>query len=316
MKNIREIAKISGVSTATVSRYINKTGKVSQEKSKAIQNTIDMYGYKPNKLTNVILNGESLEIGLIVQNINNPFFAQLMDEIEINSQKSGLSLIVCNAKGNKQVEAKYFDDLVSRRVSGVMVINTTDEKIYEKSPVPIVGIEKQVLHYPRIKVDNKQGVKLLFNQVLEIEKKKVLYITSEKYNYAATQRLESFENEAKKKNVNYDVLKVNDEYDDLRGEIKGLESYEIVFCWNDIVAHYVHAQIQKLKLNVPGDIEVLGFDGLDLNMLFPYELTTIRQNITELGKSSFDSLKKLIEKNNVEDVVINVELIKGETLKM
>lgn len=315
MKNIREIAELSQVSVATVSRYVNNNGYVSEKTAAKVQSVIDEYGYSPNKLTTAIINGRSNDIGLIVHNLKNPYFSQLIDEIEKHAQLNDLNLIICNARGSEAAESNYFKELSSKRVSGIAVINTVNEQIYQNANIPIVGIEKRVLDNPRIKVDNKKGMKLLFDSLDNLKDKRTLLITSERLNYAAKERLKASEKYLSAIGTAYEIIKLNDDYHKILEFEFNSSKYDLIVCWNDMIAHSIISKLHKKQIDVPSQVEVVGFDGLLLNELFTYELTTVKQNISEIGKESFEMLNELINGGEVEDKVIDVELIKGKTTK-
>lgn len=313
MKNIREIAELSQVSVATVSRYVNNNGYVSEKTANKIKSVIEEYGYSPNKLTTAIISGRSNDIGLIVHNLKNPYFSQLIDEIEKHAQLNNLNLIICNARGNEYAENNYFQELMSKRVSGIAVINTINEQIYANTSIPIVGIEKRILNYPWIKADNQKGMEILLDSINNLKAKRTLIITSAKPNFAAQERLNVCEKYLTRIGSNYNIVKLNDKYKRILEFKIEPQNYDLIICWNDMVAHGIVSKLHKQGIDIPSQIEVVGFDGLLLNELFTYQLTTVKQNISEIGKQSFEMLNDMINGRECNDHIVNVELINGQT---
>ena len=95
---IVEIAKLANVSTATVSRIINNTGKVNEEKKKKVLELIEKYHYKPNMIAKALQSSKSSTVGFIVPHINSPFYAQIFYETELIAREEGYTLILCNSE--------------------------------------------------------------------------------------------------------------------------------------------------------------------------------------------------------------------------
>lgn len=315
MISIREIAKLSGVSTATVSRYINKSGYVSEQTVMKIDAVLKEHEYHPNKLTTAIIKGRSNDIALIVQNIMNPFFAELVDEIESLIEQTEYNLIICNCNGSSEKERKYYKNLLEKRVAGLLVINTNDEDIYTNKAVPIIGIEKRILDYPKVAISNQRALNQIFDNVT-IKNSNTLMIKGQDSSHSSNLRAKYYKKLAKQNNCTYKTEQISDEMDVLKNNSKiNYKEFNTVFCWTDIVAHKVFSEINAQGLKVPDDIQLIGFDGLALNNIFPYRLTTIDQQIRNIGNVAINNLIDSIEGQKVEDIYLECKFINGNTTR-
>lgn len=315
MKSIREIAKLSGVSTATVSRYINNSSNVSEVTAKKIEKILSEYEYHPNKLTTAIINGRSNDIALIVQNIMNPFFAQLVNEIENLIENTEYNLIICNSNGNVEKEKQYYKNLLEKRIAGILVINTNDETIYKNKAVPVIGIEKRILDFPKVAISNKSALKLLFENVI-IKDCTTLMIKGQDSSHSSNLRLKYYKMLAKQNNCLCEVYEISDDIEKMKEETKlDYSKYDTVFCWTDIVAHKVYSEIFRQGLRVPEDVQLIGFDGLTINNLFSYQLSTIDQQINNIGNVAINNLISSIKGEVVEDIYLDCKFIKGNTTR-
>ncbi len=316
MKSIREIAKLSGVSTATVSRYVNKTGTVSQEKAKSIQAVIDKYGYVPNEHVKAIFTGRTKDIGLIVQNVTNPFFSELVDGIMKVSTKAGHTIIVCNAMGDEQKELEYYQSMQKKRVSGLIVVNTCNPGIYKANTIPLTSVDRRIENSNFIKVENELGISQFLNTYNARTFKKPLFIEATNYNQSSIERKKGAETYFALANIRLDEAKVDDQNTQVSEVvIDNLIDNDLIICWNDLVAHKVIAGLTKRGIKVPEDISVIGYDNIQINNFFAYELSTIDQDISQIAKVAVQTLLETIATNNINDIVIKQKLIAGNTYK-
>ncbi|WOO88356.1 LacI family DNA-binding transcriptional regulator [Mollicutes bacterium LVI A0078] len=314
MKSIREIAKLSGVSTATVSRYVNNTGTVSAEKAKSIQAVIDKYGYVPNEHVKAIFTGKTKDIGLIVQNVTNPFFSELVDGIMKVSTKAGHTIIVCNAMGDEQKELEYYQSMQQKRVSGLIVVNTCNPAIYKTNTIPLTSVDRRIENSNFIKVENELGISQFLNTYNARKFKKPLFIEATNYNQSSIERKKGAETYFALANINIDEVKVDDENTQVsEAVIDNLIDNDLIICWNDLVAHKVIAGLTKRGMNIPKDISVIGYDNIQINNFFAYELSTVDQAISQIAKEAVQTLLETITTSNIKDIVIKPKLIAGTT---
>lgn len=316
MKSIREIAKLSGVSTATVSRYVNKTGTVSASKANMIQSVIDKHGYVPNEHAKAIFSGSSKDIGLIVQNVTNPFFSELVDGIMKVSSKAGLTIIVCNAMGDEKRELQYYQSMQQKRVSGLIVVNTTNPQIYQNNKIPLTAIDRQIYNANFINSQNNLGISQFLNETNARKFTRPIFVEAADYNQSSDERKEGAETYFALSNIKIEKVKVDDQNNQVSSDlIEKFKAHDLIICWNDLVAHKVIAALAKSKINVPSEISVIGYDNIKINDFFSYQLSTVDQKISEIASLTVNTLLETIKTNAVKEVTIKPTLVRGETIK-
>jgi len=175
MANMREIAKKAGIGIATVSRYLNGTGYVSEEAGEKIQKVIDELNYTPNALARAVFTKNSKIIGLMVPNISNPFFTQMASVIEEYAQQRGYRIFLCNTDDNKDKEKNYLEVLQSHRVAGIIASRSQCKDEYVNIDIPVVAFENHILdNIITISSDNYNGGKMAFDHLYEKGCRKIL----------------------------------------------------------------------------------------------------------------------------------------------
>ncbi len=314
MKTIREIAKLSGCSTATVSRYINKKDYVAEKTAKKIQDVIDKHDYSPNSLTISLMKGYANYIAIIVQDIASPYISKIISMIEENAYMNGFAIIVCCAEESMEKEKEIIDELKKKRVAGLIVIGTTNEKIYHNLEIPLVAIEKKINNRQLISTNNEQGIGLILDNN-NIAEKKTLFVGSLKNSASAKQREKYFiENMVQN---NFKIIHASNETD--MHEMSDYiikNKFNTVICWNDLFAHKIYAALYKRNVSIPEEVELIGFDNLPLNIYFQYQLTTIKPYLDDLCEKVVRNLIKSIATKEVyEDIKIDVSYVEGTTTK-
>lgn len=323
MSNIREIAKRAGVGIATVSRYINNTGYVSEEMKGKIQSEIDKSGYVPNALARAIFTKNSKTIGLMIPNIRNPFFNELATIIEEYLSKDGYTIFLCHTEDCPEKEKKYIDVLKSHRVDGIIASRPILKEDYLNTEIPIVSFESYIdPSIVTISSDNYKGGTMAFNHLYEGGCKKVLHIKGPKIFEATELRYKGFLDAAKEKSVEVDVIEFETDFktemlEENLNQIKNIEKYDGIFVFNDIAAATVMKYVKKNNLNIPKDIQIIGYDNSFICELLHPSLTTIDQNIKELGTLTVKALMSLINKEDIkiENHIVDISLVKRETTK-
>lgn len=321
MANIREIAERAGVGIATVSRYINGTGYVSEEARQKIQREIDRSDYTPNALARAIFTKESKIIGLMIPNISNPFFNQITTVIEKHSESMGYSLFLCNTEDSREKEAKYLEMLKSYRVEGIITLRSQCKEEYLNMQTPVVSFENYILpSIPIVASDNYNGGRKAFTHLYERGCKNILHIKGPRIFEATEKRCKGFLDAANEKNLEIDVIEFKSDFrvDMLERSLEGIEDiekYDGIFVFNDIASAVVMKYLKENEITIPDMVQVIGFDNSFIGQLLHPSLTTINQSIKELGTLTVDLLVKLIngEQIDAKKYFVDTELVQRET---
>ncbi|WP_129597717.1 LacI family DNA-binding transcriptional regulator [Anaerophilus nitritogenes] len=324
MSNIREIAKKAGISIATVSRYLNDNGYVSEEARKKIQVVIEELNYTPNALARAMFTKNSKTIGLMIPNISNPFFNQMAAIIEDYAKNMGYTIFLCNTDDDKEKEKNYLEVLQSHRVAGIIASRSQCKEEYVNIDIPVIAFENHILdNIITISSDNYNGGKIAFEHLYQRGCRKILHIKGPQCFEATELRYTGFLDAAKAKNIKIDIVEFQSDFQVKMLEvdkksIKNIRDYDGIFVFNDIAAATVMRFIKKSGIQIPQEVKIIGFDNSFIGELLYPSLTTISQPIEKLGTMIVQLLIKLIngEEVLIKDYIIETQLIERETTKV
>ncbi len=322
MPTIKDVAKKANVSVATVSRVINNTGYVNEETRKMVQDAINELEYVPNELARSLFRKTSNIIGLIVPHISTYFFAELIESIEDAVTKKGYKLMIFNSKDDIDLEKKYINVISQYNIDGlILVANTRSVKSYMDLKIPVLTID-HILDdsIPSITSNNVQGGELAAKQLLKSHPKKVIHFRGPSDLITVVDRAKGFYQVMDDHDVEiytFDLDFKTPDIDDIEMFIKKHPDVDGIFCSSDIIAIYAISVLQKLDYNIPEDVEIVGFDNIELaNVLYP-KLTSIAQPIDKIGEIATDTLLTLIHKKKLKQkhIMLPVKLIERATTK-
>lgn len=296
VSNIREIAKKANVGIATVSRYINNTGYVSEQTAKKIDKVIKELDYTPNALAKAIFSKKNKTIGLMVPNVANPFFSQLANEIEMLASINNYTILLCNTNDDPQKELDYLQVFKEHRVAGIIVSRTLCPKEYLGIRVPVVTFENPISdQYVNVSSDNYLGGQKAFRVLYNNGARRLLHIRGANPFLAVADRYNGFMDEAKKHNLKPDVLQFDTDFsvemlNDTRHQIVDINKYDGVFVFNDIMASLIIRDIHKSQCRIPEDIQVVGYDNSYICELLSPALSTLDQKVHEIAENLINAL--------------------------
>lgn len=325
---IREIANASGVSIATVSRYLNKVGYTSSETEKKIQKVLDEFNYTPNAVARGLAKQKSNTIAFITPDITNPFFPEMIKSIEYVSRKQGYSLLLINTDEEELSQKNFWNNLRSRYIDGVILaqseLNDEIQDYLGNVNIPFVKIDRAV-HLKEsnsVRVKNYEGAKMAVAHLAEIGCKKIAHISGPKSVLPAKERLEGYLHIIEKLNLEPIVYEGDFSLESGKEltEMMLMDHLDIdgVFYANDLMAIGALKTYNKRKIHIPNDIAIIGFDGIRLTEMVVPEISTIKQPVVKIGKYAVDQLITLIEKpeDSVNKTIeLDVELIVRESTR-
>lgn len=322
MPTIKDVAKRANVSVATVSRVINNTGYVNHETRKIVEIAIKDLGYVPNELARSLFRKRSNIIGLIVPHISTYFFAELIESIEDAVTKSGFKLMIFNSKDDEELEKKYLNVLNQYNIDGlILVANTKNSKPYLNLNIPMLTIDHIIdKSVPSITCDNVQGGELAAKELVKSKSKKVIHFRGPSDLITVIDRARGFYQVIDENNIDcfsFDLDFKTPDIKDIEMFIKKHPDVDGIFCSSDIIALYVISALTKLGYSIPRDVQVIGFDNIELAGVLIPKLTTVAQPIQEIGIEAIRKLNKLIKKETLDELhsLLPVKLVKRETTK-
>lgn len=324
---ISDIAKLSDVSTATVSRVINSPEKVSEATRKKVMATIKKYNYQPNGLAKSFRTKKSKTLALFIYDIDNPFYAKLIKELNKMAFDRDYTLIICDTENNKDRELEYINYINQNKIEGLIMTEgiSTDHFNKLNNNMYLVCIDRDLdceIPYLRVTTNNRESVAKAIEYLVNLNHQKIALVSGPKDVKTSIERKKGYLDIVNK----YD-LPVADNYiyqGDFKRESgsKALDYFlslselpSAVFCSNDLMAEGLLARALSLNIDIPNDLSLIGFDGVSKSLY--KSLTTIKQDIHGIAETSINGLISMIEGGGKGNTVkeISGEFLIGETCR-
>lgn len=321
---IKGVAKIAGVSTATVSRVINKSNKVRLETRDRVVAIMRAHHFVADGLAGSLASQRSRTIGLIIPTIANSIYASSTQAIQRASQAAGYTVLVGISDFSAEVEEALIHRLIERRVDGLILTGADrDEEIYQKithNNVPFVVTWQltRSREQPTISFDNYRAARTATEHLISLGHKKIGLICGRtELNDRAFERRRAYEECLDKHGLNIGPDYIHEcEFEMFEGRTAmsrmiALESPPTaVFCANDVQAVGAIAACHDANLRVPDDISIIGFDDLPIAQCTVPPLTTVRVPADEMGNRAAAALIAAISgKGSIRTLELPTELI-------
>ena len=328
---IKDIAHEAGVSTATVSHVINKTKYVSEPTRERVNKAIKKFNYHPNAHAQSLALGKSKIIGLLVSDISNPWFPELIKSIEAAVIASGYNLFLLNTNYDKDRTLEYVHRLIQMKVAGIiLMVAEFDEALITEAKRKRTSFVFQDLGFVGERVSNiildySVGVDEAVQHLVELGHTDIAHIAGSHEIHSAGVRQKAFQDAMKRHQPKAAAPKVYE--GDFRFEGGSLAASQIleektlptaVVVANDLMALGAMQQFKAAGLHIPQDISIVGFDDISFASLSEPPLTTVCSPRTEMGRRAFEALLPTIDDPHQMGVEIKVPtyLIKrGSTAK-
>lgn len=332
MITIKDLAREVNVSVTTISRVLNNKPDVSEETKKKVKKAIEKMGYNPNTVARGLVLKKTNSIGLIIPDINNPFFPEIIKGVERTAKKLGYSLILCNTDNDKTEEKESIKLLRSKQVDGIILSlsrkNKEVLKELEKEKFPIVQIDRQIKDsiYPAIIIDNKKSAYIATEYLIKHGHRKIGHITGDLSTETALDRLNGFKLALQNYNIPCrEEWLLEGDYSKESGKemmekiIKLKDRPTALFFANDLMAFGAYETIYKYKLSIPEDFSIIGHDNIEITSFVRPGLTTMDQPKYRLGQIAVEKLIDMIEKkdnNTFENVILKNAIIVRDSIKL
>ena len=325
MISIREVAKLAGVSAATVSRVMNGTAKVDPEKRERVLRVIEETGFVPNEVARTLFRKSAKTIGLILPSIRNPYFTELAAQVDVIALHHGFRPFLCNTGYDPEKEKAAVQMLVSMNADAIIVASCSDQlrETINNCPIPIVALDA-MLYGADVEAcvfcDYYEGGRMAAEYLIENGCKNIVCIKGPQYRYSARARYQGYLDVCRERNVPEQTVECD--YDFNQGMAMTeelLEKYPdvdgIIAC-NDIVAISTYKVLHKRNISVPDQVQLIGFDDISFATLLSPELTTICQPVKDMAEKAVE----LIVKNELTGMtggkfIFPVSLVARQTTK-
>ena len=325
MSNIRDVARLAGVSPATVSRVMNGTANVAPDKRDRVLAAIVQTDFVPNEVARTLFKKSAKTIGLIIPSIRNPYFTQLAAILDELAGEQGYRLVLCNVDHDPDKQKAAVQMLVSAHADGVIFAAQADERceVLDGCSIPVVAMDTKISSETVracIYSDFYQGGRLAMEHLLECGCENIVCIKGPQHAYSARKRYEAYRDICRERGLPEQTVDCG--YDFEAGLsmtetlLKTYPTVDGILACNDIVAISTYKILHQKNIPVPAQVQLTGFDDIDLSSLMSPELTTVRQPLREMAEKALELIVRYHEgENEQKEYSFPVTLIQRETTR-
>jgi LacI family transcriptional regulator len=306
---IRDVARLAGVSSMTVSRVINGSERVSPATRQRVEEAIDELGYVPSRLARGLIRQKTGTLALIVPDVANPFFTLVVRGAEEVARRADYRLLLCDTRADLELEREVIEELLAHRVEGIAIAPVSDRsrthlRRLAKFGVPFVLIDRTVqgVDSDLIVGDNEGGARRLVTHLLELGHRRIGLIVEADDVSTARHRRQGYESALAAAGVPVDESLIVRADADPSGGFEGMrrlltldERPTAVFAVNNLVALGVIEAVRDAGLEVPDDVALVCFDDIEYaSRMYPF-LTVMAQPAETLGSLGTQLLLERID---------------------
>lgn len=321
MVSIKDVAKKVNVSVTTVSRVLNNKPDVSEETRRKVEKAIKELRYTPSGIARGLVLQKTKSIGLVIPDVSNPFYPELIKGLGRKAKEKGYSLILYDTDNNKAEEEEAIRLLRSKMVDGIILSlslkNKDILKRLEKEDYPIVQIDREIKEsiYPAITIDNKKSAYTATEYLIKHGHSKIGHISGDLSTETAINRLEGFKLALDKYGIPFrEEWIFEGDYSKEAGK-KQMEKIiklpyrpTALFFANDLMAYGAYETIYNYNYTIPEDFSIIGHDNIEISSFVRPGLTTMDQPKYKLGQIAVETLINMIENKGDKDIFQNITL--------
>ena len=300
--DIREIARRAKVSTATVSRSINHVPTVDPQLARRVWKVVDELGYFPNTQARALVSGKSRLLGLIVSEITNPFFPEIVQTFENLAVENNYEILLTSTVHDPKRMETAVRRMIERRVDGVAILtfgmedSLLEHLRFRKVPLVFVDVGPDAPGVTNIRIDYLTGIRQAVQHLAALKHTRIGFVAGPLYLRSAMARCEAFKQSLAEIGMAAEAMVAGDHT--MEGGMRALAELiklrnppTAVLCSNDMTAIGVMRQAYELGIEVPRDFSVVGFDDIRLAQFMIPPLTTVQMSQEELARIAFKALK-------------------------
>lgn len=311
--NIKEVAKLARVSTATVSRTINGSDKVSARTAERVHKAIKELNFYPNTHARTLVSGRSRMLGLIISDITNPFFPELVKHFEDQAVQKGLEVIIANTDYKPKRMAECVRRMLERKVDGAAIMTSEADPALltelTRRDIPMVFMDTgtNTSRTANIQIDYAQGIQEALQHLFSLNHRRIAFISGPLNLASAKRRHDAFVSGMRSRGITVDPALIEKGDHRMEGGVSAMRNLlrladrpTAVLASNDLTAIGALATIRDAGLDVPRDISLVGFDDISFAHLTHPPLTTIVLSRSQLAVTALAALERLIRKESGE----------------
>lgn len=331
MATMKDVADYAGVSVATVSRVMNNTGYVSDDLRERVRRAIGELNYQPSALARSLRRQITQTVGLLIPQLDQPFFSTLAFAIEQTLFAQGYHTLICSAEESAEKEDAYIDMLLSRRVDGTILVPTGHTARHIKhlveQKVPVVLVDRdlpKLTNIHRVLSNNYQGAYDAMRLLIDLGHRHIGVISGPPHSGAMVQRIRGTKQAladvgrelpaemlitASQEQAKEGLFRTG--YVMAHKLLHEQPQLTAIFALTDVMAIGVLHAAAELEMRLPDDLSVVGFDNIDLAAYSMPELTTVAQPVAEMGATASQILLRQMHsgQTNIESIMLDTTLV-------
>jgi LacI family transcriptional regulator len=300
------VAERAGVSPSTVSRILNGTAVVSDDKRAAVDRAIAKLGFVPNPVARGLAGGRTLSVGVVTQAIDSPFYGAALRGIEVELGGAGYSPLFMSGHWRGDLEARCIELLHARRVDGLILLTgrLSDSKlrtVARSLPVVVTGRSLKAANLISLDFDNREGARLATRHLIDLGHRRIAYIGGDPEHPDAVERQRGYQIALEAAGLRIDAAIVQQgDFSEQSGLaaverlLAGQGRFSAIFAANDQMAFGAAVGLHRHGKRVPDDVSLVGFDDLAGSVFFVPPLTTIHNPIQEIGQLAAQAILRLL----------------------
>ena len=322
-----DIARICGVSRGTVDRALNNKGRINPNTKEKILRVAEELGYKPDLLARSLSTGHTMSLGVIVFDIRNRYFAQLVNAMETEARKSGFFINISLQEKDPETEINLINNLVSRRVDGLIMCPVNKGQKYNdfitSLPVPVVTVGNKLTDgIPYVGVDEYSAAANAVRHIVNKGYQEIVFVCPPLHDheneniYVHEERYRGFKDTLRSyPDIKSHIIRRWDYLHRVHDIVQNTHHRIALFCSGDTYALEIMKSFRLKGIQIPEQVGLMGFDNIDTLQYITPELTTIDVPLREIGEAAVQLLISMISDGSSDgQKIIPTRIIEGKTL--
>ena len=318
-----DVARLAGVGTMTVSRFLSGTATVSEKTAQRVQTAIKQLNYRPNELARAFRGQRNRSIGIIFPYLYDPFFADCAHAVTVVARERGYTVLMTTSDEEPETEMREIELMLQRNVDGILLIPThRRESRLTRSffgRTPVVAFDRPIADssFDAVLVQNTSGARQMVLHLIEHGHKRIAFMGINRNLYTIHARLLGYRRAMQDAGLREEFVYECDSEAETERIMSAMLKHEdrptAIVTSNNLATRYVLNSISHLDLRVPEDFALVGFDDFDLADMIQPPLTVIRQPSLEMGRTATNLLIDRIEQGEIPEagnrIIMPVEMI-------
>lgn len=333
--NIKELAALAGLSTATVSRILNGKGRAYRISTTTCDRVLALaarYHYSPNRIARGLKLEKTETIGLIIPDIANPFFASIAKTIELESRKKGYSIILCDSQDDVAIEKELLTLLAGRKVDGIILSPAgsgfSHLSEFDRGKIPVVLVDRYFpdLDIPWVTTDNYQGAYLATCYLIESGHTRIACIQGTPGISSSVERVKGFTDALEAHGISPDSCYIvgndfgeNNGYRETLSLLKRTDRPTAIFALGNLISLGMLRAVSESGLQIPEDLSTITFDDQPYAAFLKTPMTTVEQPRQEIARRAVETLFEALELGTTTQqetrIMLMPELIVRDSVK-